>query len=107
MSICLDCGSMTWEEYIDGVKFVYTIDKNGRIHQVYMDSYGDLVLVKCANCGSNRLARLQYTDLNLTDEEVKELAGIEEPEDRLEWLKRKGKLIEAEDDNGKVIFKIQ
>lgn len=46
MFICLDCGSMTWEEYIDGVKYTYTIDENGRIQQIDRDSYGEVVLVR-------------------------------------------------------------
>jgi len=104
--ICLDCGSMTWEEYIDGVKYTYTIDENGRIQQIDRDSYGEVVLVRCAECGSERLARLQYSDLDLTDEEIMELAKIEEPEDRLEWLKRKGKLMEVEEE-GELIYKIK
>ena len=69
--ICLRCGCMTWDEYVDGWRGTYetTIDGCTRIDD---EVCGDIILVRCHYCESEKM--LDISDL--PEEHVKKLLSL-------------------------------
>ena len=94
MFICKKCGSMCWEEYVDGYMGVYEIIGDGGIEEIKNEIYGDVILVRCHYCENEDL--LSIDDIQEDYEEiVRKLDKLleipdEEREKRLELMKKWG-----------------
>lgn len=94
MYICKKCGSMTWEEYVDGYKGIYEIINDGGIEEINRDIYGDVVLVRCHYCGNEDMLcvgsiKEDYRELIKKLDKLLEIPD-EERHKRLELMKKWG-----------------
>ena len=56
--VCVNCGSLDWEEYTDGVENDYTTNEDGETVNFNEDYYGDVVDVRCHDCEKNTVHEL-------------------------------------------------
>ena len=69
--ICSDCGSFKWMEDATGVDTSFEFRKDGKVHTIDTDVYGEVSLIRCYECKSTQL--WEFEEGYFTPEELKEL----------------------------------